>query len=334
MRNLFKSRKRRMRPWGYTARVPAIVASDLFKVYKGFWGKHSQKALDGLNLNIPRGIAFGLIGQNGAGKTTFIKALLGVIQPTRGSVRVLGGLPKDRQVRSKIGYLPERLHLPHTWTPMEFLASVGRLKGLSALERDELSLRALLGRLGLGPDCTRKIGGFSKGMRQRLGLSAALLGKPELLVLDEPTDGIDPLGRAEIRRILMEERNRGTTVFLNSHLLSETEKICDRIGILNAGRVVREGTIESLCTSTTRYRLRFAPGFSMEALRASGFEPRMAEENASLMNEEPLEFECEAQDAAQLNAKLDEARRSGAQLIELSRQMRALEEVLSEAVGI
>lgn len=308
--------------------MPAIVATDLHKQYKRFLSKHAQRALSGLSLQIPRGIAFGLIGQNGAGKTTFIKALLGVIAPTQGSVRVLGGLPGDKHVRSKIGYLPERLHLPHAWTPAQFLASVGRLKGVRAEERDEPALRALLSRIGLGPDSARPIGGFSKGMRQRLGLAAALLGKPELLVLDEPTDGIDPLGRAEIRRILMEERDRGTTVFLNSHLLSETEKICDRIGILHAGRLMREGTIESLCRSTTRYRLRFAPGCSIETLQNAGFVP--CERKSA---EEPLEFEAEAAHAEQLNAMLDQARQSGALLTELNPHTRTLEDVLSEAVA-
>lgn len=305
----------------------AIFASDLVKVYKGFLSQRAQTALNGLNLSIPRGIAFGLIGQNGAGKTTFIKALLGIVKLTAGSVDVLGGKPDDRRIRSKIGYLPERLHLPHAWTPLEFLASVGRLKGMDAQERSRPNLMKLLERMGLGPDSTRKIGGFSKGMRQRLGLSAALLGKPELLVLDEPTDGIDPLGRAEIRRILVEERDRGTTVFLNSHLLSETEKICDRIAILHAGKVVREGTIESLCTSSTHYRIRFfAGGYSADALQALGFKPSAAQ------SEDFAEFECEAESPERLNEMLDGARRAGALLIELSRQMRALEDVLSEAV--
>src|SRR6185503_10290287 len=134
------------------------------------------------------------------------------------------------------------------------LASVARLKGLSLPGE---ALRRALSRVGLGDDGDRRIGGFSKGMRQRLGLAAALLGEPDLLVLDEPTDGIDPLGRAEVRRILAEERARGATLFLNSHLLSETERICDRIGILAGGRLVREGATVALSRSLDRYRVRF-----------------------------------------------------------------------------
>src|SRR5207244_11296132 len=129
----------------------------------------------------------------------------------------------------------ERLHLPHAWSSVAFLASVARLKGI---ERAADEVRRQIARVGLESDATRAIGGFSKGMKQRLGLAAALLGAPPLLVLDEPTDRVDPLGRAEIRQILAEERARGATLFLNSHLLSETDRICDRIGILAGGRLL------------------------------------------------------------------------------------------------
>ncbi|AKQ65882.1 ABC transporter, ATP-binding protein [Myxococcus hansupus] len=182
-----------------------------------------------MDLTVPQGSAFGLIGPNGAGKTTFIKSILGIVQPTEGSVRVLGGTPEDPRIRARIGYLPERLHLPGTWTAPSFLATVARLKGLPANPATGLRL---LERVGLADAVGRRIGGYSKGMRQRLGLAAALVGDPALLVLDEPTDGIDPMGRMEVRRILQEEVRRGTTLFLNSHLLAETERVCDRIAIL------------------------------------------------------------------------------------------------------
>ncbi|MDI3283778.1 ABC transporter ATP-binding protein [Polyangium sp. 15x6] len=299
----------------------AIEARGLRKTYGGGFSRGAGKeALAGLDLAISEGAAFGLIGLNGAGKTTFIKALLGVVRPSAGVVRVLGKDPEDPSARAKIGYLPERLFLPHAFTPVQFLASVARLKGIS--EADD-EVRRQIGRVGLSGEEGRRIGGFSKGMRQRLGLAAALLGGPMLLVLDEPTDGVDPLGRAEIRRILAEERARGATLFLNSHLLSETERVCDRIGILSGGRLLREGPIEALCGSETRYRVRFAPPLDAAALEALGFRP----------GEGDGVFVVDAPDPTALNDLLDRARRTGARLVGLTHDVRDLEDVLAEALG-
>lgn len=298
----------------------AIESKGLRKSYRGLFRRSGGvEALQGLDLEVARGAAFGLIGLNGAGKTTFIKTLLGIVRPTAGEVRILGQNPDDPTARAKVGYLPERLHLPHSFTPVQFLLSVARIKGLG--NHEDLALRQLE-RVGLGSDTQRRIGGFSKGMRQRLGLAAALLGNPQLLILDEPTDGVDPLGRAEIRHILSEERARGATLFLNSHLLSETERICDRIGILSAGRLVREGTIEALCGSESKYRLQFAPGFDGQALMDLGLRPGETEGI----------FLCEAPDPAALNAMLDRTRATGACLVELRRDARDLEEVLADAL--
>ena len=198
-----------------------------------------------MDLSVPRSTAFGLLGPNGAGKTTFIKIALSVVRPSRGDVHVLGGAPDDPEVRRRIGYLPERLTLPAAWTPTQFLDSVARLKQIpSGRIRDDV--RRQLGRVGMTAESHRRVGGFSKGMRQRVGLAAALLGGPELLVLDEPTDGVDPVGRTEIRQILSEERQRGATIFLNSHLLAETERVCDQVAILKEGRVVRQGPLSLL----------------------------------------------------------------------------------------
>jgi ABC-2 type transport system ATP-binding protein len=298
----------------------AIEARGLRKTYGALFRSSAREALAGLDLEIGRGVAFGLIGLNGAGKTTFIKTLLGVVRPSAGSVRVLGKDPQDPSARAAIGYLPERLFLPHAFTPTQFLQSVARLKGLGRAA-DEVSRQ--LARVGLAGEEQRKIGGFSKGMRQRLGLAAALLGEPRMLVLDEPTDGVDPLGRAEIRRILAEERARGVTLFLNSHLLSETERICDRIGILSGGRLLREGPIDTLCGSETRYQVRFSPGFDEGALLSIGL----------LKGKGDGVFVADAFEPSALNALLDQARQAGALLVELRREARDLEEVLSEALA-
>ncbi len=297
--------------------MTAIEVVGLRKVYRRAF-RPGHEALRGVELRVPRGSAFGLIGPNGAGKTTFIKSILGIVQPTAGTVRVLGGSPEDPRIRARIGYLPERLHLPGSWKAPVFLATVARLKGVEAREA---TLARLLERVGLGDVRERRIGGYSKGMRQRLGLAAALLGEPELLILDEPTDGIDPLGRVEVRRLLQEEVRRGATLFLNSHLLAETERVCDRVAILARGQVLREGRLDALAGAQGRWTARFEPGVEPEALARAGFTPGGAGV-----------YQVEAADAGGLNAALDRARAAGALLVELKREAKDLESVLASAM--
>jgi ABC-2 type transport system ATP-binding protein len=293
----------------------AIVARAVDKVYAGWWGRGARTALRGLTLEVHRGCAFGLIGENGAGKTTFVKSLLGVIQPNAGELRVLGGAPRDIAVRARVGYVPERLALPAAFSARAYLHGVARLKR----QRDaEHEVERQLERVGLAGDAGERIGKFSKGMRQRLALAAALLGAPELLVLDEPTDGVDPLGRAEIRRLLAEERARGATLLLNSHLLSETERMCDRIAILAGGKIVREGSVRELCGAAGRWRVRF--------------------EAALPLNDEDFEAQSDgshvlhADTPQALDRKLAAARARGALLIELRPEAKDLETVLREVL--
>src|SRR5512140_1009107 len=249
----------------------AIEARGLAKTYAAPWGRPGHEALRGVDLAIPAGSAFGLIGPNGAGKTTFVKALLGVVHPTAGGIRLLDGDPQDPRRRERVGYLPERLQLAPAWTPVEVLESIARMKGLTGTRAASLGL---LDEIGLSQVVNRRVGAFSKGMKQRVGLAAALVGEPELLVLDEPTDGLDPPGRAHVRSMLVRRRAAGTTLFLNSHLLTETERTCDRVGILVAGRVVREGSLDELTAVPHEWTARFAPGAPGAALEAAGFERR------------------------------------------------------------
>jgi len=296
----------------------ALAVSALQKRFHSGLRGAVTVALDGVDLEVPRGEAFGLIGPNGAGKTTFIKCLLGITHPDAGTVHLLDGSPHDPAVRARVGYLPERLTLPGAWTPRAFLASVSRLKGL----RPDLSvLDGLLHRVGLTESATLRIRGFSKGMRQRLGLAAALVGRPDLLVLDEPTDGVDPLGRVEIRELLAGELERGATLFINSHLLSETERLCGRVGILSRGRLVRSGPLQKLTQMGSQWRVRFAPGAPPDRLAALGFEPQEGEG-----------WQFSAPDAASLNLALDQARNAGALLVGLEPASRNLEDVLTEAL--
>jgi ABC-2 type transport system ATP-binding protein len=301
--------------------VPAIEVIGLRKTYRRAFGRRGHEALRGVDLSVPEGSAFGLIGPNGAGKTTFIKSILGIVQPTEGTVRVLGGSPEDPRIRARIGYLPERLHLPGSWAAPAFLATVARLK---ELKPDPAANLRLLERVGLADALGRKIGGYSKGMRQRLGLAAALLGNPALLILDEPTDGIDPMGRVEVRRLLQEEVQRGTTLFLNSHLLAETERVCDRVAILAEGKVLREGRLEDLSRGGARWAVRFAAGADAGALAAAGFRTAGTEG----------QYHLETEDVAGLNTALDKARAAGALLVELKRDGQDLEAVLASAMGV
>jgi len=304
--------------------VLAIEAEGLSKRYPGGVGRPPQEALRGVDLRVPAGAAFGLIGPNGAGKTTFVKALLGVVQPSGGRIRLLGGDPQDPAVRARVGYLPERLELARSWTPLEILASVARYKRLSL---PRARLLAQLEEVGIAEESGRRVGGFSKGMKQRVGLATALLGTPELLVLDEPTDGLDPMGRMEVRGLLQQAIARGATLFLNSHLLAETERVCGRIGVLVSGRIAREGPLDGLGApgaAETTWRVRFAPA-------ATDPSARLAAAGFSAAPDEAGVFRLQG-DAARLNAALDAARTAGALVVELRRDGQDLEAVLAAAV--
>ncbi len=296
--------------------MSALAVRRLTKRYTSLFGK-PLLALDGLDLAVPKGAAFGLIGPNGAGKTTFIKLLLGVARPTGGEIDVLGGQPEDLAVRQRIGYLPERMHLPAASRGKDVLRTVATLKRLDVSDRE---LALALERVGLGV-VDRRVGSYSKGMRQRLGLAAAMLGQPDLLVLDEPTDGIDPLGRVEVRRLLEEEKRRGATLVLNSHLLSETERVCDRIGILHQGKLRLEGTLDEIRRVERRWVARFDAGADAAALAGAGF----VAEGAG--------WAFAGADVDALNVALDAARASGAKLVELTAASRDLEAVLADALG-
>jgi ABC-2 type transport system ATP-binding protein len=299
--------------------VLAIEARGLEKRYGGKLGRKAQQALAGVHLRVERGAGFGLIGPNGAGKTTFVKALLGVVRPSGGTVRLLGGDPQDPRMRARVGYLPERLRLSPAWTPLEILESAGRLKGFTRARGTSLRL---LEEVGLAEVARRRVGGFSKGMQQRVGLAAALVGEPELLVLDEPTDGLDPPGRVQVRSLLARRLAAGATLFLNSHLLAETERICDRIGVLVAGRIVREGRLEDLTAAPHEWTARFGAGAPAAALEAAGF---------TLQGAGAWRIAAEGPEV--LNAALDRARGAGALLLELSREGKDLEAVLAEAMA-
>ena len=271
----------------------------------------------------------GLIGPNGAGKTTLIKCLLAIVRPERGSVRVLGGSPEDPGIRARIGYMPERIGLPEMLTSLQALAVTARLKRLRV---GEGTLRALLEHVGLVDAGGRRVGTLSKGMRQRLALALALLGQPDLLILDEPTDGVDPSGRIDFRRLIHQEVDRGCTVLLNSHILSETERICHRAGILIDGRIHREGSMEELCSLGRGWRLRFSGSPAPGVLEREGFTPVPGSEWARPGERAADEWSFADGDPAALNRAIDRVRGLGALLVELHPAAADLEAVFANAV--
>lgn len=197
----------------------------------------NQVAVDGLSLDVPQGEVFGFLGPNGAGKSTSIKMLLGLVAPTSGEAEVLGRSPRDAEGRRRIGFLPEHFQFYGWLTALELLRVHGRLYGLRGASL-ETRAKALLDLVGFTAHSDKRLREFSKGMLQRVGLAQALLNEPELIFLDEPTSGLDPLGRRLVRDIIRAQRQRGATVFLNSHLLSEVEITCDRVAFIKSGRVL------------------------------------------------------------------------------------------------
>jgi ABC-2 type transport system ATP-binding protein len=214
-------------------------------------------ALAGLTMSVPRGEVFGFLGPNGAGKTTAVKLLLGLLAPTSGQGWLLGRRIGDLGARRHIGYLPELFRYQSWLSASEVLALHCELAPLPRSSwKDEI--RTVLDTVGLSDRADDKVGTFSKGMQQRLGLGAALLGEPELVFLDEPTSALDPVGRHDVREIIRSLASRGTAVFLNSHLLSEVEQVCDRVAVVDHGRVIAEGTMEEILGGGTAVRVRVA----------------------------------------------------------------------------
>jgi ABC-2 type transport system ATP-binding protein len=224
----------------------AVETTDLTKDYRlGFFRKRPKRALDGLNLQVEAGEVFGLLGPNGAGKTTTLKLLLGLIFPTRGTARILGKGSGDVSARSQIGYLPENPYFYVHLTAREFLNYVAELFGLT---RDERRRRVgqLLERVGLESSRDVPLGKFSKGMVQRVGIAQALINDPQLIFLDEPMSGLDPLGRREVRDLILDLRKQGKTVFFSTHILSDAETLCSRVAILNRGRLQGCGDLRDI----------------------------------------------------------------------------------------
>jgi len=246
-----------------------LSCSALTKDFTDIWGRPTVRAVEGLNLAIRRGEIFGLLGPNGSGKTTTIKLVLGLIFPTSGFVRVLGADPRNVQAKQRIGYLPEESYLHRFLNAEETLDFYGRLFDLPAAVRRQRT-DALIERVGLKHARRRPLGEYSKGMVRRVGLAQCLINDPELILLDEPTSGMDPIGSREIKDLILDLKQQGKTVLLSSHLLADVEDVCDRIAMLYRGRLQLEGRVADLLEmgDVTEVAVRGLSDPGLQAVRA------------------------------------------------------------------
>ncbi len=307
----------------------AIEVRGLQKLYReGFRGRE-VRALDGIDFAVQPGELFGLLGPNGAGKTTTVKILLGLTHATSGEASLLGLPARDPESRRRVGYLPEGHRFPGYLTARQTLSVFGRMSGVAPAELRS-RIPALLDSVKLSDWTDVKVKKFSKGMTQRLGIAAALVHEPHVLLLDEPTDGVDPVGRREIRDLLKAEAAKGRAILLNSHLLSEIELTCDRVAVLRKGRVAAMGTIEEL---TKRGEKK--DSLKVYKLVASGIDDAVLaafRETGAGAERVNGHFQLSARDPQHLNALIDSARSRGALLTELTPEKSSLEDVFVDLV--
>ena len=239
-----------------------VRATGLTKVFKDFWGRPKARAVDNVDFEIRRGEVFGLLGPNGSGKSTTIKLLLGLLYPTKGHITVFGQSPRDVASKARIGYLPEESYLYRFLNPAETLDFFGSLFQIDSAERRRRA-EQLIEMVGLNQARSRTIGEFSKGMQRRIGIAQALINDPDLVILDEPTAGLDPLGCREVKDLIRALAQRGKTVILSSHLLSDVEDVCDRAVIYYGGRIQAQGPLHQLLAKPDSVRIT-APVLSRE----------------------------------------------------------------------
>ena len=294
----------------------AIEILDLEKSYQvGFWRKRAKVALRPLRLTIEEGEVFGFLGPNGAGKTTTLKLLMGLVFPTAGTARILGRDLDDPQVKSQIGFLPEQPYFYDHLTARELLNYYGQLSGVPAKGRGA-RVEQMLDRVGLSDSAGVQLRKFSKGMLQRVGLAQAVLHDPKLVFLDEPMSGLDPMGRREVRDMIQQLRHEGKTVFFSTHILSDAEALCDRVGVIHQGELRGVGAIAELTSQTQgRIEIIFYASRVPAALTQLGADARVS---GNIVNAVLPE---KRQDAA-----LEVLRRERLKLISLTPVRRSLEE--------
>lgn len=297
--------------------MPVIQTENLSKRFGDI------EALKGVSLNVEQGEIYGLLGQNGAGKTTLVKILLGITGATHGQASLLDEPAGNVPIRRRVGYLPEDHRFPDYHTAYSLLDYYGALLQVPRAFRKQ-RIAEVLKVVGLVQRQHYKIRTYSKGMKQRLGIAQAILHKPDVIFLDEPTDGVDPVGRREIRGLLQQLKEDKTTIFINSHLLGEVELICDRVGILQAGRMIREGDIATLTRMKGLFVIGLAPGqeFPTQEVTQKGYQVTPAGEH----------WEVILSDGQAIDPVVDLLRTRGLNLRHLVEKRQTLEELFMKTV--
>ena len=310
--------------------MPALSVSSLSKTYRtGLLRRATVQALNGISLEVDEGAIFGLLGPNGAGKTTLVKILLGLVHPTSGTARLFDRPAGSPAARHRIGFVPENHRFPGFFTATQTLHAYGRLADVPRTERNQ-RIPQLLKRLNLDGRGDTKVKTFSKGMLQRLGLAQALLNEPDLLFLDEPTGGVDPVGRRAIRDIVLTLQDEGKTIFLNSHLLSEVEKVCTQIAILRDGTLVRQGSVDELTAVERVYDLVATP--IPDTLLETSDLPLDPSPDGASVEADLTQYRVRADDRTTLNAVLDRLREADVEIESITPLRKSLEDYFIDVV--
>jgi ABC-2 type transport system ATP-binding protein len=300
----------------------AIETHELAKTYRG-----GVRALKGVSLKVERGCCFGLLGPNGAGKSTLVKTLLSIVRPSGGSATLLGHDIRSAAARRSVGYLPEGHRFPRYLTARGVCEYFGRLSGLGG-ETLQREIAEKLEFVGLSDWTDKKVAKFSKGMAQRVGVAQSLLGNPDLIFLDEPTDGVDPVGRAGLKFVMRQATERGATVFINSHLLSELEDLCDEVAILHKGKLLQQGSVSELTAAVQGGEgivVRFRTGELPDAVWT-----RLAERGA--VREPDDFFALPLPDEPDITVVIDELRGAGVPIFAVQPKRVRLEEAFVEII--
>lgn len=306
-----------------------IIVDDVRKTYReGLLRRRKVEALKGVSFEVNRGEVFGLLGPNGAGKTTLIKILLGIVRKTGGQATLLGCPAGKRSSRRRVGYLPEGHRIPHHLTGNTSLEYYGRLSGLS-MSQIKARRPKSLAVVGLEEWGTMSVKKYSKGMLQRLGLAQAMLHEPDLLILDEPTDGVDPVGRAEMREILGRLKGEGKSIFLNSHMLQEVELVCDRVAILHKGNLRHVGNVEEI-TALSGSELVFVLESAEELIRNNLDEATII--SWKKLSEKRYQIAVRGDSQTEIDRTVDRLRQAGISICGMTPRRLTLEEAFLQLI--
>lgn len=302
-----------------------IEIKNLTKDYeKGFWKKKKIRALDDLTLNVESGQIFGFLGGNGAGKTTTIKILMRLLFPTAGTARILGSDISDFKMHAKIGYCPENPYFYDYLTARELMNYFGELFGFDSMTRKRKTAE-LLAKVGLNEkDWNRQLRKFSKGMLQRVALAQSLINDPEIVFLDEPMSGLDPIGRREVRELIAELREKGTTVFMSTHILSDIEALCDNVAILRNGKLAATGHLDELLTQSGEIR-NFE--INIKGLTAENIAGEIAQIAGAEITAKPNGANIQISEENDIEKVLQIARNAGGKLVSIQPVKQSLEEL-------